>query len=608
MFLPLFIVTLRVDFKILSKMNEVTRLFDIPYYQLKNFPLEDAFVTKYDGKWEKTSTETYIQKINQVSRGLLRLGVEKDDKIAVISSNNRTEWHVLDMGILQIGAQNVPVYPTISLEDYEYIFNHAECKYCFVSDKQLLDKITSIQDKLPHLKGIYTFDTVPYAHSWKEILNLGVDESNQPEVENYKKQIHGTDLATIIYTSGTTDRPKGVMLSHKNIISNVLNCEDRLPIKAGSRCLSFLPVCHIFERMLTYFYQYNFMRIHFAESIEKMGENIKEVKPHLMTVVPRLLEKVYDKIYTKGTELSGIKKKLFFWALDLGFVYKPYGANGFWYGFKLGIARKLIFKKWQEALGGELQLIVSGSAALQNRLNRVFCAAGLNIVEGYGLTETSPVISVNRKSGKYLKIGTVGKPINNVEVKIAEDGEILCKGDNVMLGYFKDPQMTAQAIVDGYFHTGDIGELDKEGFLKITDRKKEIFKTSGGKYITPQRIESLLKQSRFIEQAMVVGEGEKMPAAIIQLNFPFVKEWAKRRGINLESSNEQIIANKKLFDRIRKEVERANENLGQWEKIKVFGLTPDEWSIDAGHLTPTLKLKRRIIKEKYSELYKSFYA
>lgn len=350
------------------------------------------------------------------------------------------------------------------------------------------------------------------------------------------------------------------------------------------------------------------MRIHFAESIEKMGENIKEVKPHLMTVVPRLLEKVYDKIYTKGTELSGIKKKLFFWALDLGFAYKPYGANGFWYGFKLGIARKLIFKKWQEALGGELQLIVSGSAALQNRLNRVFCAAGLNIVEGYGLTETSPVISVNRKSGKYLKIGTVGKPINNVEVKIAEDGEILCKGDNVMLGYFKDPQMTAQAIVDGYFHTGDIGELDKEGFLKITDRKKEIFKTSGGKYITPQRIESLLKQSRFIEQAMVVGEGEKMPAAIIQLNFPFVKEWAKRRGINLESSNEQIIANKKLFDRIRKEVERANENLGQWEKIKVFGLTPDEWSIDAGHLTPTLKLKRRIIKEKYSELYKSFYA
>lgn len=589
-------------------MKTVTRLFDIPYQQLKKFPLADTFVTKYNGKWEKISTEKYIEEINKVSRGLLRLGVERDDKIAIISSNNRTEWHILDMGILQIGAQDVPVYPTISLEDYEYIFNHAECTYCFVSDKDLLDKITSIQDKLPHLKGIYTFDDVPYAHSWKEVLNLGEDTSNQEEVEKRKKSIKPDDLATIIYTSGTTARPKGVMLSHNNIISNVINCQDRLPIPQGSRCLSFLPVCHIFERMLTYFYQYNNMRVYFAESIDKMGENIKEVKPHLMTVVPRLIEKVYDKIYAKGSELKGIKRKLFFWALELGFKYKPYGANGQWYGFKLNIARKIIFKKWHEALGGEIQLMVSGSAPLQARLARVFSAAGLTIMEGYGLTETSPVIAVNRKSGRFWKIGTVGKPINNVEVKIADDGEILCKGENIMLGYYKDPELTAASITDGFFHTGDIGELDNEGFLRITDRKKEIFKTSGGKYIAPQVIENLLKQSRFIEQAMVVGEGEKMPAAIIQINFAFAREWTRRKGIKLAEGNDALIKNKELYERIEEEVENVNENLGKWEKIKLFALVPDEWSIGAGHLTPTLKLKRRVIKERYIDIYNSFYS
>ena len=588
-------------------MSTITRLFDIPYHQQKTFPLKDAFVTKYEGVWKNTSTEEYIQKCNTISRGLLRLGIEKDDKIAVISTNNRTEWHILDIGILQIGAQNVPVYPTISLDDYQYIFNHAECKYCFVSDKELLDKITSIQENLPHLKGIYTFDDVPYAHSWKEILDLGNDESNQAEVEERKKSIQGTDLATIIYTSGTTARPKGVMLSHQNIISNIIDCQDRLPIEKGSRCLSFLPVCHIFERMLTYLYQYNCFRIYFAESIDKMGDNIREVKPHLMTVVPRLIEKVYDKIYTKGTELKGIKRKIFFWALDLGFKFEPYGANGAWYNFKLNIARKLVFNKWQEALGNELKLMVSGSAALQERLARIFGAAGLSIMEGYGLTETSPVIAVNRESGKYWKIGTVGKPINNVEVKIAEDGEILCKGTNVMLGYYKDPDLTASVMSGDFFHTGDTGIIDSEGFLKITDRKKEIFKTSGGKYIAPQVIENLLKQSRFIEQAMVVGDGEKMPAAIIQLNFSFVREWARRRNINIGETNEEIIKNKELFSRIGEEVEHVNKNLGQWEKIKLFDFTPDEWSIDAGHLTPTLKLKRRVIKEKYIDIYNNFY-
>ncbi|MDO5608422.1 MAG: long-chain fatty acid--CoA ligase [Capnocytophaga sp.] len=588
-------------------MENVTRLFDIPYRQKSNFPLEDAFVTKYDGQWIKTSTDEYIAKFNAMSRGLLRLGVKKDDKIAVISTNNRTEWHILDMGILQLGAQNVPVYPTISLEDYEYILNHAECHYCFVSDGELFQKINSIKDKLPMLKAIYTFDQVANAKNWQEILDLGKDESNQSEVEAAKTLIKPDDLATIIYTSGTTARPKGVMLSHRNILSNVIDCGDRVPISIGSRCLSFLPVCHIFERMLTYLYQYNSIRTHFAESIDKMGDNIKEVKPHLMTVVPRLVEKVYDKIYTKGTELTGIKKKLFFWAVDLGFQYKPYKANGWWYGVQLAIARKLIFSKWREALGNELVLMVSGSAPLQPRLARIFAAADIPIMEGYGLTETSPVIAVNRVSGGYWKIGTVGKPIVNLDVKIAEDGEILCKGPNVMMGYYKNPELTAEVMTDGYFHTGDIGELDADNFLKITDRKKEIFKTSGGKYVAPQMIENLLKQSRFIEQAMVIGEGEKMPGAFVQINFEFVKEWAKRHKIKLGKTKEEVVKDDKVIARIGEEIEEVNKNLGKWEQIKVFELTPEEWSIDAGHLTPTLKLKRRVIIQKYKDCYERFY-
>lgn len=588
-------------------MNTVNRLFDIPYYQQSKHPLEVAFATKYNGEWAKTSTAEYIQKVNTVSRGLLRLGIEKNDKIAVISSTNRTEWHIMDIGILQVGAQNVPIYPTINLEDFEYILNHSECKYCVVSDKELWEKISSIQDKLPHLKTIFTFNEVPYAHHWQEILNLGADESNQTEVEARKDSIQKDDLATIIYTSGTTSRPKGVMLSHWNIISNILNCQDRLPIAEGSTALSFLPVCHVFERMLTYLYQYDCLSIYFAESLDKISDNLREVKPHIITVVPRLIEKIYDKIFAKGAELKGIKRKLFFWALELGFKYEPYGANGAWYQFKLKLACKLIFSKWREALGGRIQMIVSGSAALSPRLAKVFSAAGLKIMEGYGLTETAPVIAVNRESGRFWKIGTVGKPIVNIEVKIAEDGEILVKGENVMLGYYKDPEQTAQNITDGFFHTGDIGELDADDFLKITDRKKEIFKTSGGKYVSPQLIENQLKLSRFIENVMVVGEGEKMPAAIIQLNFPFVKEWARRHKVQLGKTNEEIIQNQAVHDRIAKEVEKVNSHLGKWEQVKLFDFTPDEWTIDGGHLTPTLKLKRRVIKEKYIDIYNKFY-
>ena len=588
-------------------MKDVTRLFDIPFYQLEQYPIENALVTKYNEKWTPISSGEYVDRINQISRALLRLGVKPKDKVAMVSSNNRTEWHILDMAIMQIGAYNVPIYPTIPKEDYIYIFNHAEVKYCFVSDKDLYEKASSIATEVPTLEEILSFDAIEGVQGWSELLSLGKDSANQSEVETLKAKIQGTDMATIIYTSGTTGRPKGVMLSHENILSNIKNCQSRVPVKPGDVCLSFLPVCHIFERMLTYLYQYNGIRLYFAESFEKVAVNINEVKPRLITVVPRVVEKVFDSIYNKGIALSGIAKRLFFWALQLGYRYGPYDKNGWWYSLQLKIARKLIFSKWKKALGGHLQMIC-GSAVLQPRLVRVFSAAGIPIWEGYGLTETAPVISVNCEREHLWKVGTIGKPIDNIVVKIAEDGEILCKGANVMLGYYKNEQQTKEAIdQDGFFHTGDIGILDEEGFLTITDRKKEMFKTSGGKYIAPQYIENKLKQSRFIEQAMVVGEGEKMPAAFIQPNFAFVREWLKRHGETATLSQEALAKDSRVHERIGQEIERINKRLGKWEQVKVFGLTSDEWSIDAGHLTPTLKLKRRIILEKYKDMYNTLY-
>ncbi|UNY97646.1 long-chain fatty acid--CoA ligase [Zhouia spongiae] len=588
-------------------MNKVSRLFDIPYYQLEKFNLEDALVTKHNDNWVKTSSQEYVNNANKISRALLRMGVKPNDKIAVISSTNRTEWHMVDIGVLQLGAQNVPIYPTISEEDYEYVLNHSESIYCFVSDEEVLTKVRAIRNNVPSLKEVYSFDTIESCKNWNEVLALGEDDSNQSEVEAVKEKVQPDDLATLIYTSGTTGRPKGVMLTHKNIVSNVVDSEERVPLDTGDKALSFLPICHIFERMVVYLYQYCGIRIHFAESIEKMGDNLKEIKPHVMTVVPRLTEKVYDKIYAKGSDLKGIKKKLFFWALALGEEFEPYGDNGWWYEKKLGIARKLIFSKWQEGLGGQLKIMVSGSAALQPRLARVFAAAGIPIMEGYGLTETSPVIAVNDQRNRGWKIGTVGKMLPNVDVKIAEDGEILCKGPNVMVGYYKDPEKTAGVMTDGYFHTGDIGEIDKEGFLKITDRKKEMFKTSGGKYVAPQLIENEMKQSRFIEQIMVVGEGEKMPGALIQPNFEFVEEWARRHNIDLGNTLEALSKNETLIERIQEEIDFYNAHFGKWERIKVFRLTPDVWSIEEGHLTPTMKLKRKIIKEKYINLYNEIY-
>ena len=589
-------------------MSDIKRLFDFPYHQLNTYNLDKALVTKYNGEWVATSTQEYINKANAISRGLLRLGVKKNDKVAIISMTNRTEWNICDIGILQLGAQDVPIYPTISEEDYQYVLNHSESVVCFVSCKEVLEKINKIKDNVPTLRAIYSFDEIEGCPNWMEVLKLGEDESNQEEVEKLKDSVDENDLATLIYTSGTTGRPKGVMLTHKNIASNAIYSADRLPIDLGhSKALSFLPVCHIYERMLLYMYQYCGVRIHFAESLETISDNLKEIQPEVMTAVPRLLEKVYDKIYAKGTELTGIKKKLFFWAVDVGLEYEPYGQNGWWYEFKLKIARKLIFSKWQEALGGNLKAIASGSAALQPRLARVFNAAGVPVMEGYGLTETSPVVSVNDMRNGGFKIGTVGKPIAETEVKIADDGEILIKGPQVMMGYYKDPNQTAEVLKDGYFHTGDIGEVDDEGFLKITDRKKEMFKTSGGKYVAPQLLENALKQSRFIEQVMVIGEGEKMPAALIQPNWEFIADWNKRKNLNLPNNPSELVSNQKLIDRIQEEVDYYNERFGKWEKIKKFELTPDIWSIESGHLTPTMKMKRKVVKEKYIDLYNKIY-
>ena len=589
-------------------MTPITRLFDFPYHQLEKYNLPDALVTKYDGEWIKTSTKEYLEKANTISRALLRMGIQKNDKIAIISSNNRTEWHIMDIGVLQTGAQTVPIYPTISETDYEYILNHSEAIYCFVSDEEVLGKLNSIKANVPKLKEVYSFNEIAECKNWSELLELGKDESNQNEVEDRKNNVKPLELATIIYTSGTTGKPKGVMLSHNNIVSNVLDSADRIPFNPGeSRALSFLPICHIYERMVTYIYQYFGVAIYFGESIEKISDNIKEVNPTVMTGVPRLIEKVYDKIIAKGSELTGIKKKLFFWAIELGLRYEPYGVNGFWYEFQLKIARKLIFSKWKEGLGGKLDLIVNGSAALQPRLARIFAAAEIYVMEGYGLSETSPVISVNDMRNGGFKIGTAGRIINNVEVKIAADGEILCKGPNVMMGYYKDETLTTEAIVDGYFHTGDIGEIDADGFLRITDRKKEMFKTSGGKYIAPQLLENAMKQSRFIEQIMVIGDGQKMPAAFIQPNFEFVKEWAKLHKTDIGTTNEEIITNPEVIKRIKQEVDTVNEKFGNWEKIKKFELTPDLWTVPAGHLTPTMKLKRKVVMEKYINLFHKIY-
>ncbi|MGB0444197.1 MAG: AMP-dependent synthetase/ligase [Flavobacteriaceae bacterium] len=588
-------------------MKTPKRLFDFIDLMAEHRSLDHAVNSKVKGKWVGLSTEEIKEQGDRCSAGLLNLDVAAGDKIAMISSTNRTEWVLADFGMSQIGAINIPIYPTISSEDYAYILNHAEATYCFVSDKEVLEKVRAIESQCPKLKGVYSFDKIKGCDHFESLLSKKPTKAQTQEIEARKAAIKSEDLATIIYTSGTTGKPKGVMLSHNNIVSNVIASQERLPLTYGeAKALSFLPLCHIYERMLLYLYVYSGTRIYFAESLETIGDNLKEVKPIVMTAVPRLLEKLYDKIYARGAELSGIKQKLFYWAVGLGLRYEPYGQNGWWYEMKLKLARKLIFSKWKEALGGNLELIASGSAALQPRLARVFTAAGMTVTEGYGLTETSPVISVNDLRNGQMRIGSVGPVISGVTVKIAEDGEILCKGPNVMMGYYKDKEKTDEVLKNGYFHTGDIGVIDEDGFLKITDRKKEMFKTSGGKYIAPQVIENAMKQSVFIDQIMVVGEGQKFPAALIQPNFEVVESWATKKGISL-AKGASLSNDNSVYEKLLEEVNKINERFGQWEKIKEIRITPDVWSVEGGHLTPTMKLKRRSIKEKYKALFNSIY-
>ena len=585
-----------------------TKLFEFIEIQRNKTPLEKSVTTKYNGEWQSLSTEDFYQKIQQISRSLVKLGVKKGDKIALISTNNRTEWCIMDLGILQLGAVTVPIYPTITGPEYQYVLNHSESQYCFISDAEILEKLNTVRKDIPKLKEVYSFDSIPNCSSWTSLLSEEEDSKIQELVEAAKAAVDPEDLATIIYTSGTTGVPKGVMLNHHNIVSNVLSSSKRLPLDIGkTHALSFLPVCHIYERVILYIYYYKGIGIYFAESIEKISENLQEVQPYFMTAVPRLLEKVYDKIYAKGSELEGIKKKLFYWAVDLGLRYEPYGANGFLYELKLKIARKLIFSKWKAALGGNLHTISSGSAALQPRLARVFSAAGITISEGYGLTETAPVLTVSDINNKGLKFGCVGKPIDGIEIKIAEDGEILCKGPNVMQGYYKDEKKTAEVIQNGYFHTGDIGEIDADGFLKITDRKKQLFKTSGGKYIAPQLIENKMKQSLFIEQIMVIGEGQKMPAALIQPAFEYIATWIQDQKLNIDSSPKAICSCQEVKDAIQKDIDEYNPTFGKWEQVKKFELTPELWSIELGHLTPTMKVKRKAVKERYKALFDKIY-
>ncbi|WP_242923713.1 AMP-dependent synthetase/ligase [Pontibacter liquoris] len=584
----------------------ISRTFDLLPDQLQKYPQPDCLAVKLNGKWEKYSTQEVQDYANRVSLGLLKLGVGKNDKVAIISFN-RPEWVLADFGIQQIGAISVPMYPTITVEDYRYIFNDAEVKIIFVSDSSLYNKVVAATEGMASVQAIYTFEEVKGASNWQEVLALGEGEDVQ-QLEPLKAAVQPDDTLTIIYTSGTTGNPKGVMLTHKNLVSNVLGTEPFVPFNNTHRALSFLPLCHVFERMLLYLYFRMGVSIYYAESIEKVADNLKEVKPHVFTTVPRLLEKIYDKIVATGMELTGAKRKLFFWALELGLKYDTQQDQGWWYNQQLALANKLIFSKWREALGGNVICIVSGGAALQPRLARVFWSANIRVLEGYGLTETSPVITVNRYEPENNMIGTVGLPIDGVEVKIAEaDSEILTRGPHVMKGYYKKPELTAEAIdADGWFHTGDIGEMVEGKYLKITDRKKEMFKTSGGKYIAPQPIENKLKESVMIEQVMVVGEGEKYAAALIVPSFVALQDWANHKGINY-TSDKEMLTHPDVLEKFKREIAKTNADLPQYETIKKFKLLPSMWTVESGELTPTLKVKRKMISANNKSLIESMF-
>ena len=587
-------------------MKKPKRLFDFLEYQLNN-PLDKSITTKYDGKWESLSTHDFFEKVQIVSRKLIEIGIKKGDKIALISTQNRTEWCIVDNSILQIGGVTVPIYPTISEKEFQYVLNHSESKICFVSDKDVFDKIHKIKDKTK-LKKIYSFDEFQNCSNWN-LLFENDNKSLQGKVNVKKKEVIPDDLATIIYTSGTTGVPKGVMLTHRNIVSNILSASKRLPpMENKNKALSFLPLCHIFERIIIYMYYYSRVEIYFAESLETISENLNEIKPFYMTAVPRLIEKIFDKIEGKAEEFKGVKKSLYKWSISIADRFDIEKQNRFFYNIKLMIARFLVFSKWKNALGGKLELICSGSAPLQPRLAKIFTAAGIKIMEGYGLTESSPVISISEPIKGGTKFGYVGKIIEGIEVKIAKDGEILCKGPNVMKGYYKNSKLTSETIKNDFLHTGDIGKIDKDGFLKITDRKKQLFKTSGGKYIAPQVIENKMKRSPFIEQIMVIGEGEKMPSALIQPDFEYIKKWLQKNKFNFLDDFINICKKEELLIKITHEIDKINQEFGDWERIKKFELTPQIWSIENGLLTPTMKLKRKSILKKFIHLKEKIYS
>mgnify|MGYP003111045924 FL=1 len=586
-------------------MNTATRLFELLPKQLEQYNLDVCLADKKNGKWRKFSTQEVIDKSTQLSFGLMNKGIRPGEKVAIISEN-RTEWNFADVAIQQIGAISVPMYPTISDDDYAFIFEHSETKLVFVSTEEIYLKAKNGAQKANLDLPIYIFDESKLTEHWSSLLADGSPEQKK-EMADIQGQITELDLVTIIYTSGTTGRPKGVMLNHKNIISNATAVSERAEYNNGhDRVLSFLPLCHIFERTAIYFYFQLGLSVHYAESLETISDNLQEIKPHGFNTVPRLIEKIYDKIIAKGFALSGIKKQLFFWAVNLGLKYNPDQQMGFAYDFKLKIARKLIFSKWQAALGGNVRHIIVGASAIQPRLKRVFWAADIKILEGYGLTETSPGISIGMPDPIQAKLDYVGPLLTGVQVKIADDGEILVKGPNVMMGYYKDSEKTDEVIVDGWFHTGDIGELTNDSFLKITDRKKEMFKTSGGKYIAPQVMENKLKESVLIEQVMVIGENRKFPAALIVPNLEAVGAWAERHGLN--KTDPELLKNTEVINKFKAEVDATNQSFGHWEQVKKFEIINEQWGIASGELTPTLKLKRRIIKEKYADLIEKIYA
>lgn len=582
-------------------MKKGTRVFDLLFNQYKNFPQEVCVSSKINGAWKSYSTKQVIGISSRIALGLVEQGIKKGDRIGIISKS-RPEWNFVDLACQLIGAVSVPMYPNISAKDYHYIIKQAELSMLFVSDKEIYQKTQKARKEFPGLLT-FTFDKLNGISHWMEIHDKG-KSIDFNELKKYQSSVSDSDLLTIIYTSGTTGSPKGVMLSHKNITSNVLAIKDIPQLSPGEKALSFLPVNHIYERTILYSYYATGISIYYAESMDTIGDNLKEVQPHTFSTVPRLLEKVYDKIIAKGAELGGLKKGIFNWAISLGLKYDPNEDQGAIYNRQLKLARKLVFSKWQEALGGNVKSIQCGAAALQSRLMSVFWAAGIKIVEGYGLTETSPVVTANRLDD--MRVGSVGKTVDGVEIKIGEDGEILVKGPNVMQGYYQNDDLTKQVLdEDGWFKTGDVGYID-QGFLRITDRKKELFKTSGGLYIAPQQIENKLKESVLIDQAMVIGDGRKFPAALIVPNFDELTEEASRRFM-LVSDFKELLKEEQISRLFQKEVERINEEYGKWEKIKEFRIVPEAWSLETGELTPTLKLKRRIILEKYNHLVEDIY-